>query len=45
MIARITSMEMFWPPRRMREIDASLIGGSHRAPNTAALGAPGSDRN
>lgn len=44
-IASIVSRVMFWPPRRMRETDASLIGGRHFAPNSAAVGDPGRLRN
>lgn len=37
MMLSMTSRVMFWPPRRMREIDASLIGGSHREPKSEAV--------
>jgi hypothetical protein len=44
MIASIVSRVMFCSPLRIREIEASLIGGSHAAPNSAAVGDPGSFR-
>lgn len=37
MMFSIASMERFWLPRRMREIEASLIGGVQREPNSAAV--------
>jgi hypothetical protein len=45
MIASMVARVMFCSPLRILEIDASLIGGSQFAPNTAAVGAPGSFRN
>lgn len=37
MMTRIVSRVMFCPPLRMRLIEASLMGGSQRAPNSAAV--------
>lgn len=44
MMAFIVSRVMFCSPFLMRDIDASLIGGSQLAPNSAAVGEPGSLR-
>ncbi len=37
MMFSIVALEMFCPPRLMRDTDASLIGGSQRALNSAAV--------